>query len=95
MVDIVIAAAGISDDERWEAYELGRAVLFEHISRAVNRPKQVVVTLDNGEWKIELEMLRPSIVRTRRITGYLSNLNNFNAGKKAEERERAKHFIVN
>lgn len=33
-----------------------------------------------------------TIKRIRRITGYLSELQNFNDGKKAEEKDRIKHF---
>ena len=33
-----------------------------------------------------------TIVRVRRITGYLSNVNNFNAAKKSEASDRVKHF---
>ena len=33
-----------------------------------------------------------TIVRVRRITGYLSNVNNFNAAKKSEQSDRVKHF---
>ena len=33
-----------------------------------------------------------TIVRVRRITGYLSNVKNFNAAKKSEQSDRVKHF---
>ena len=33
-----------------------------------------------------------TIVRVRRITGYLSNVKNFNAAKKSEASDRVKHF---
>ena len=33
-----------------------------------------------------------TIVRVRRITGYLSNVNNFNSAKKHEQSDRVKHF---
>ena len=33
-------------------------------------------------------------IRVRRITGYLSALDNFNNGKKAELRDRIKHLNV-
>ena len=33
-----------------------------------------------------------TIVRVRRITGYLSNVNNFNSAKKHEASDRVKHF---
>ena len=33
-----------------------------------------------------------TIKRVRRITGYLSDVNNFNPAKRAEEQDRVKHF---
>ena len=33
-----------------------------------------------------------TIVRVRRITGYLSNVKNFNAAKRHEQSDRVKHF---
>jgi hypothetical protein len=33
-----------------------------------------------------------TIVRVRRITGYLSNVKNFNSAKKSEQSDRVKHF---
>lgn len=33
-----------------------------------------------------------TIVRVRRITGYLSNVKNFNAAKRQEQSDRVKHF---
>ena len=33
-----------------------------------------------------------TIIRVRRITGYLSNVKNFNAAKRHEQSDRVKHF---
>ena len=35
-----------------------------------------------------------TIVRVRRITGYLSNVKNFNAAKQEEQSDRVKHFKI-
>jgi len=41
---------------------------------------------------VELIPHYDTIVRLRRITGYLSNVKNFNAAKKEESHDRVKHF---
>lgn len=48
------------------------------------------IVLDGSE--VILHPHYDSIQRLRRITGYLSNLNNFNDAKKAEEAAREKHI---
>ena len=35
-----------------------------------------------------------TIIRVRRITGYLSNVKNFNAAKQNEQSDRVKHFKI-
>ncbi|MFA6105855.1 MAG: anaerobic ribonucleoside-triphosphate reductase [Patescibacteria group bacterium] len=42
----------------------------------------------------EIEYIPRSIImRIRRITGYLSVIDNFNSAKKAEEKDRTSHYI--
>ena len=50
----------------------------------------IEVTVENEEFVFNSKEKSP-IVRTRRITGYLSNLNNFGDHKKAEEHDRVTH----
>ena len=57
-------------------------------------PEKRLVELDI-KIKDDDVMLTPhydTIVRVRRITGYLSNVNNFNSAKKHEQSDRVKHF---
>ena len=51
----------------------------------------ITLEVDCSEIKIT-SVERSPIRRIRRITGYLSDYNNFNAAKKAEERDRYKHM---
>jgi hypothetical protein len=50
---------------------------------------KIVITLDD-DYVVIKALAR--IVRTRRITGYLSNVENFNDAKRSELAERVKHF---
>lgn len=45
-----------------------------------------------GDFVIVKGVERSPVRRVRRITGYLSNMENFNDGKKAELAERYKHM---
>ena len=57
---------------------------------------EIIITLD-GEF-VGLEIHKHSIpfARIRRITGYLvSDLSRWNGAKKAEEKDRVKHDIIN
>ena len=51
------------------------------------------MTVDNGELVIEAYERSP-IRRVRRITGYLSNIDNFNDAKKKEVDKRVVHFEI-
>lgn len=51
---------------------------------------ELAIKLDGDE--IVLEPHYDSVVRVRRITGYLSTLPRFNDAKKDEERSRLKHI---
>lgn len=80
-----------------EAVEAGRREVLQYIAYSVGtRPKAVTVTYDKDaeEFVVDIDKGKPRIERLRRITGYLSNLNNFNGGKKAEEKDRVKHYKV-
>lgn len=59
----------------------------EHGSKVLG---SIVVELDGDEFVFRSFEKSP-IVRTRRITGYLSNLDNFGDHKKAEEKDRVAH----
>lgn len=57
---------------------------------------EIIIKLD-GEF-VDLEIHKHSIpfARIRRITGYLvSDLSRWNGAKKAEEKDRVKHDIIN
>ena len=60
----------------------------------MKKPDKMLKELDidiDGE-DVNLKPHYDTIVRVRRITGYLSNVNNFNAAKKHEQSDRVKHF---
>ena len=59
-------------------------------------PEKRLVELDiiiEGD-QVNLKPHYDTIVRVRRITGYLSNVNNFNAAKKSEQSDRVKHLKI-
>lgn len=61
---------------------------------SVKSPEKRLVELDI-KIKDDDVLLTPhydTIVRVRRITGYLSNVKNFNAAKQHEQSDRVKHF---
>ena len=58
------------------------------------RPNMTLIALDikvDGD-EVILTPHYNTIVRVRRITGYLSNVKNFNAAKKSEQSDRVEHF---
>ena len=58
--------------------------------------KTISITLCNNDQEIEITSTPKSdIRRLRRITGYLSEVSNFNQAKRAEERDRYKHIDNN
>jgi hypothetical protein len=75
----------------------GRDAIRQYIAESGGqRPEKVTVSYDveADDWRVELDIDKSPIVRTRRITGYLSNLQNFNTSKSYEERDRVKHFFM-
>ena len=51
---------------------------------------ELKIKIDGAE--VLLEPHYDTIIRVRRITGYLSQIDNFNDAKKAEEKARVKHL---
>ncbi|VBB05200.1 ribonucleoside-triphosphate reductase anaerobic [Lucifera butyrica] len=88
MDDVLVeSAGGLSQEEirYYAAEEIGR---WRSEGKVLNR---VMLTLDGNEVVIKTFEKSP-ISRVRRITGYLSNMNNFNDAKKAELHDRYKHM---
>ena len=56
------------------------------------RLKTVEIKLDSTDTEVIIIPKYDTINRVRRITGYLSNLPNFNDAKKSEENDRVKHI---
>ncbi len=54
--------------------------------------KELEIQLNSQSDEVILTPKYDTINRVRRITGYLSNLPNFNDAKKAEEHDRIKHM---
>ena len=74
-------------------YEISEAEARTYFNM-MKRPDKILKELDidiDGE-EVDLRPHYDTIVRLRRITGYLSNVNNFNAAKKQEQSDRVKHF---
>lgn len=70
-----------------------RATVDEIIEEWAEKGKKlgsIEVTVENEEFVFNSREKSP-ITRTRRITGYLSNLENFGEHKKAEARDRVTH----
>lgn len=56
---------------------------------------ELILTLDGDYVNMEIHKHAKPFDRIRRITGYLvPNLNKWNSGKRAEERDRVKHSLV-
>lgn len=58
------------------------------------KPNMTMLALDiqiNGD-DVTLTPHYDTVVRVRRITGYLSNVKNFNSAKQHEQSDRVKHF---
>lgn len=73
--------------------EINEKEAAEYINM-IKSPEKRLVELDI-KIKDDDVLLTPhydTIVRVRRITGYLSNVNNFNQAKKHEQSDRVKHF---
>lgn len=79
-----------------EAFEAGREALRFAISRSGSRPEKVIVKLDTDldEWDCNCVYKKGGIRRLARITGYCSEVANFNAAKMAELSDRKKHMKV-
>ena len=74
-------------------YEISEAEARTYFN-LMKKPDKMLKELDidiDGE-DVNLRPHYDTIVRVRRITGYLSNVNNFNAAKKSEQSDRVKHF---
>lgn len=74
-----------------EGREVAKGVILDHIRCAFQRPRRVIVELDGDEYKVTVECDQQVIARTRRITGYLSDLSHFGSAKAAEEGDRRPH----
>lgn len=76
--------------------EVARAYIKEIHSR---NPKVIIsaveIDFDGDYANIKFKYKRENFERIRRITGYLvGTIDRWNDGKKAEERDRVKHFVT-
>ena len=56
---------------------------------------EIILEFEGEDVKIETHKHSTPFVRLRRITGYLTNsLERWNDGKRAEERDRVKHSVM-
>jgi hypothetical protein len=98
MASTVIIEGSLPRPEMYqEAYDAGLGALRSFIREGNGqRPKKVTIAYDpiEDDWVITFDVAKPRIERLRRITGYLSNLHNFNYSKSAEEKDRVKHANV-
>ena len=75
--------------------EISKAEIQSYCS-LMKSPEKRLVELDI-KIKDDDVLLTPhydTIIRVRRITGYLSNVNNFNAAKRHEQSDRVKHLKI-
>ena len=63
---------------------------FNLMKSPEKRLVELDITIEGDE--VNLKPHYDTIVRVRRITGYLSNVKNFNAAKRHEQSDRVKHF---
>lgn len=56
------------------------------------RMTRLAIEFDHNKENVYLHPTYDTITRTRRITGYLSNLKKFNDAKQAEANDRVTHF---
>ena len=79
--------------------ELPQEEIDAYIARAVEKygkqPQSIDIKVD-GDWvELSYDFGHTPFQRIRRITGYLvGTLERFNNGKRAEERDRVKHSVV-
>ena len=93
MEKIVIDGVVIERDERIELEEAMQYLADEQEEWKVSGKElaRIELILD-GDMVIVKAVEKSPVKRVRRITGYLSNMENFNDGKKAELAERYKHM---
>lgn len=89
----VIDGVVIERDERIELEEAMQYLADEQEEWKVSGKElaRIELILD-GDMVIVKAVEKSPVKRVRRITGYLSNMENFNDGKKAELAERYKHM---
>ena len=79
--------------------ELPQEEIDAYIARAVEKygkqPQSIDIKVD-GDWvELSYDFGHTPFQRIRRITGYLvGTLERFNNGKRAEERDRVKHSVM-
>ena len=79
--------------------ELPQEEINAYIARAVEKygkqPQSIDIKVD-GDWvELSYDFGHTPFQRIRRITGYLvGTLERFNNGKRAEERDRVKHSVM-
>ena len=77
--------------------EMAQAEVDAYVRYATEKygrePDGIVIEVDGEYVNLDCRYLDP-FARIRRITGYLTgSLDNFNSGKRAEERDRVKHGV--
>lgn len=73
-------------------FEVDEYLKIERDRFPYRKPDELHIKIDGDE-----VLLLPkfySVIRLRRITGYLSNVKNFNQAKVEESNDRVKHFKV-
>ena len=93
MEKIVIDGVTVVYDERLSMEEAMQYLADEQEEWKVSGKElaRIELILD-GDMVIVKAVEKSPVKRVRRITGYLSNMENFNDGKKAELAERYKHM---
>ncbi len=95
MFEYVINGVNIRSDVALKMDYLKQLLTIETEKMKKERNQKIIsieIIKKNDEEAEVVSKPIPNIKRLRRITGYLSEIENFNLAKRSEERDRIKHF---
>jgi hypothetical protein len=97
MEHLQIEGVRVHYDPRITRGEIDTILVEEKMIYAAARKElgTVELTLDGSDEITVKSTEKSPIIRVRRITGYLSKIDNFNDGKKAELADRTTHWLFN
>ena len=90
ILEIVINGVNIVCNEKITVDELQKYLELEQKRFPYRKIDKLVIEISGED--VFLKPVFNSVIRLRRITGYLSNINNFNNAKQEEAHDRVKHI---